>query len=748
MPTLLSAVVRLPLSLGAHVAPAFDKLLDLAGLERKRPRVDGDDLASLSLLDALVWIARRAGKEASPAALSAALPTRDGDLDPRLAAMALARVGLDGRWEKRRLRSLAPTDLPALIKLRNGRAVIVTGIDRGDIVTIVEGDNERTLLAEHIEPDATGEVLLIGHVDPENGSLASDEHDKIRASPRMWLLGSFLHERRRMVQLLVTAVLLNLCALAIPLYMRAIYDRVLPNLALESLWALSLGVVLVLSFEFMFKHVRGTFVDAIGLRIGQAIQHRVMTSILHARLDKSKASVGSMMTSLRDVEAMATLVPQAIVTFCVDVPFFFLYVALIAMIGGWAAAGPVAGAVAMIIVGVIAAFALKYSSRRSAKLMQARNNLVVDVVEGLSTIKTNQAEGRFLRQWDLVSDHVAMNGKATREWLDLPAGASALLVQIVTVLIVIIGVFQIKAGMMTTGALIAATMLAGRAMVPVFGAISIISKGYQSMSQFVGLASLLALEPEAEVADPAVQGKRIAGAFELHAVTYAYPEAPTPVLEGLNLTIAPGERIGLVGRAGSGKSTLLQLLAGLIMPGDGRLLVDGRAVEQYAASQLRQGIAYAAQDAMLFDASIRENILLGVERPSEVIVDKALRAAGVDAFVSRTAEGYGRKLGPRGSHLSGGQRQAIVLARALIRDPGVLLLDEPTAAMDINAEQFVIGGLRDFTRGRTLLIATHRFALLDLVDRVIWLEEGRIVADRPRDEVLAMLRRPAQRSAA
>lgn len=706
-----------------------------------------DDFNGMLLVEALVGVASSAGKAIDAAGLTAALPTANGDLDPRFAPIAMARIDLDARWVARPIRELAPVDLPAIVRLPDDRFVVVTAMPAPGVVTLVDGDGERSVLLEEFAPAATGDLLMIGHIDPANGSLVGDERERIRANPRLWLISSFLTERRNFIQLLGAALFLNLCGFAIPLYMRAIYDRVVPNLALESLWALSSGIVLVLIFECLFKQIRSTFIDAIGLRIGQAIQHRAMSSILQARIDKSNWTVGSMMTALRDIESMAMLVPTAIVTFCIDIPFFFLFLALIAMIGGWTVMAPVLGALAMLAAGAVSAYALKFGAKRSNKLLQARNNLVADVVASLHTIKSNQAEGRFLRRWDNLSDHVGMTGKATRAWVDLPSTASAFIVQAVTVVIVVISIYQIQAGVMTAGALIACNMLAGRAMGPISAAIMVVSKSYQSLGQFAALADLLALEPESETSDAAVQGRTFHGRIAFQEVGYVYPDTNVSVLRDINVEVKPGEKIGIIGAAGSGKSTLLKLMGGLIAPGAGRVLVDGHAIEQFSAAQLRENIAFATQEAVLFDDSIYENIVLGAPNPDPALLERAVHTAGVHHFAARSKEGLSRSVGVGGCRLSGGQRQAVVLARAFMRDPRILLLDEPTAAMDVDGEHAVIRGLREFGAGRTMIIATHRFAVLELVDRVIWMEDGRIMSDLPRREMLESLRQQKAKAA-
>ncbi|MDQ1159328.1 ATP-binding cassette subfamily C protein LapB [Sphingomonas sp. SORGH_AS 950] len=715
----------------------------IATVMRSRASFRGTKLngfVGLGLVDAIVKIAENSGITVGSVDLSASLPMSGGDLDARFAPFACARVDLDARWERRNVRKLAEAHLPAVLCLIDGGYLVARARSSAGELTIIDGTGERLVPIDEVAAATTDQMLIVGHVDSVNGSLACDQRERIRANPRTWLFSCFLSERRNFAQLLLAALLLNMCAFAIPLYMRAIYDRVVPNLAVDTLWALSFGALLILVFECLFKQTRSVFIDAIGLRVGQGIQHRAMASVLHARIDKSNWTVGSLMTALRDIESMAMLAPHAAATFCVEIPFFFAFLALIAMIGGWVAVVPLFGALAMSLIGLASAYGLKFGSHRSSKLVQARSNLVADVVGSLHTIKSNQAEGRFLRRWDILSDHVGMNGKATRHWQEIPAVASAFIVQAVTIGIVVISIYQIRAGVMTAGALIACNMLAGRAMGLVSSAIGIIGKGYQSLTQFGALANLLALEPEVETSDMAVKARPFVGQLAFENAGYAYPDTSAPVLHDINLEIAPGEKIGIIGLAGSGKSTLLKLLGGLVAPTSGAFLIDGHAVEQYAASLLRENIAFATQDATLFDDTIYENIVLGRAAPDPALLERALKTSGVHQFVTQSKEGLSRTVGGGGCRLSGGQRQAVVLARAFMRDPRILLLDEPTASMDIDGEQAVIRGLREFSTDRTLVIATHRFAVLDLVDRVLWMENGRILADQPRDQLLAHLR--------
>jgi ATP-binding cassette, subfamily C, bacterial LapB len=697
-------------------------------------------IAGLVLIDALIAAATLCGTSTTQAQLVAGLPIPTGkELDIRLAPIALARIGLQAELANLPVARLTADQCPVLLLLRDGSHVLITSVSAGRI-TLIAQDGNRTVEAAHLAALSDGTGFVIGSSDPINTATSAEEQLEAMTSPKRWILVQFLAQRKLLMQLAFASVLLNLCAFVVPLFLRSVYDRVVPNLAFETLWALALGVMIALVFEFGLKNVRATFIDAISIRVGLVVQHKVMNGLLRSRLADAPTQSGGVLAIVRDVESLSTLIPNGIVTFCIDIPFFFLFLMLIGSIGGAVTAVAFVGGVAVAAAGVWAHNSLNKASKKNSEISKARSNLIVDTVEGLSTIKISRARGRFLGYWDLLADHQALGARDMRHYSETPNYLSALAMQMVTVGVILVGIYQLKDGNMSVGGLVACTMLAGRAMVPVSNAVQILSRMQQSLAVFGGLSRLLALAPEPDQRSGITTPKTLAGDIRFQGVSLTYGKDTQAVLQDIGLRITPGERIGIIGRSGSGKSTLLHLIAGLLQPTTGQITVDGIDLAQFPADVLRSQMAYAPQDALLFEGQLQENIMLDGSTPTADRFTTVVNATGVAAFAKPHQEGYNLNVGARGTRLSGGQRQSTLLARALLQDTPVILLDEPTAAMDVGTEMSVMQGLRTLTAGKTFILATHRMNLLELVDRVIWMDSGRIVADKSRGEILEMFK--------
>ncbi len=697
-------------------------------------------IAGLTIMDTLMAAATLCGTPTTAAQLVSGLPIPAGkELDIRLAPIALARLGLHAELTTFAVTRMTAEQCPAVLMLRDGSTVLITAITAGRISLVVQ-DGNRVVDAAHLAALSDGTGFVIGRSDPVNNATHADEQQFALTSPKRWIIGQFLEQRKLLLQLAFASVLLNLCAFVVPLFLRSVYDRVVPNLAFETLWALALGVMIALLFEFGLKNVRATFIDALSIRVGLVVQHKVMNGLLRARLADAPTQPGGVLAIVRDVESLSTLIPNGIITFCIDIPFFFLFLMLIGSIGGAVTAVAFVGGCAVVAAGLWAHNSLNKASRKNSEISKARSNLIIDTVEGLSTIKTSRARGRFLGYWDLLSDHQAVGARDMRHYSETPNYLSALAMQMVTVGVVLVGIYQLKDGNMSVGGLVACTMLAGRAMVPVSNAVQILSRMQQSLAVFGGLSRLLALKPEPNQRSGITTPQVLAGDIRLQGVSLTYDKDTQAVLQDINLRIAPGEHIGFIGRSGSGKSTLMHLISGLLQPTTGQITVDGIDLAQFPADVLRSQMAYAPQDALLFEGQLQENIMLDGSTPAAERFAAVISATGVAAFAKPHAEGFNLNVGARGTRLSGGQRQSTLLARALLHDTPMVLLDEPTAAMDVGTELSVMQGLRTLTAGKTLLLATHRMNLLDLVDRVIWMDSGRIVADKSRAEILDMFK--------
>ncbi|NDC58389.1 MAG: hypothetical protein EBZ50_06120, partial [Alphaproteobacteria bacterium] len=449
------------------------------------------DVASLArpLTQVLVDLAAHFGADADPIGLSIALPRVDGDLDARAAPIALARLGLQARWSLTPLLEIEALHLPAALELADGGYLLVATRPDPETLEVRNGDGAtRRIALASLVPRVTGRLLVLGAADPINGATDADDRAALAKGPRRWILLRFLQDRAIVGQLILASVILNLCSLAMPLFQRAIYDRVIPNLALDSLWALSIGAVIALAFEFALRGARSNFIEAQGLRVAQQVQARVMTAVLQAQLAKAPRNTGAALVASAIGPAI-----MAIAATKMRKNGRSTRKVAIAMIAGPIALCVVAGAAALVVIGLASLKGAGAASARNIQLSRARNNLVVDVVDGLSTIKANQAEGKFARQWAVVCDHLAMSGHDVRKTSEVAMSASGFAVQAVTVAAIIVGVLLVKAGDLSAGALIASTLLAGRAMAPISTAVALSTRAYQSLSQFKAMAELLAL---------------------------------------------------------------------------------------------------------------------------------------------------------------------------------------------------------------------------------------------------------------
>jgi ATP-binding cassette subfamily C protein LapB len=564
----------------------------------------------------------------------------------------------------------------------------------------------------------------------------------IEPKPRFapWLLEPMLRNRGVYGKVALAAVLINCFNLLTSIFSMVVYDRVVPNNAIASLIGLTIGLAMVVVFDFILKLLRAYFIDYAGARIDREVGENVFARILAMRLELRTRSTGAMTGIMRELEAMRDFFASATMVALVDVPFVFLTLIVIALIGGWVVLVPLVVIPLIILVGWLTHPAMERLSARTMGQGLLKNSVLTEMVGGIETMKAIGAGPLLEKRWSNAL--VAQSDSALRQRL-IGTIATTFAGSASTISysgVVILGVFLIAAGKMTTGGLVACSILSSRAIAPLAQISQLLSRLEATRAAYRQLQPMM----ENAVEGPAGDGIKlaaVAGKIEFRGVSFLYPGATQKTLKDISFTIQAGERVGILGRVGSGKSTLARLILGLYPPEEGLVMLDGVDLRQLNPA-FRQGIGVALQESVLLSGTVRENITLGRAGIDDAALLRAAEISGTHQFIGQVANGYDLKLQDRGEGLSGGQRQSIAIARALVADPAMILLDEPTSAMDAQTEEMLINKLGAASGDKTMIVITHRPQLLKLVNRIIVLENGAIALDGPRDAVIKQLSTP------
>jgi ATP-binding cassette, subfamily C, bacterial LapB len=553
-----------------------------------------------------------------------------------------------------------------------------------------------------------------------------------------WLMEPIRRNRAVYVKVALAAVMINLFALVTSLFTMTVYDRVVPNNATASLWGLSIGLAIVILFDFLLKILRAYFVDIAGADIDRDVGDTVFDRLLAVRLDQPRGSTGGLASLMRELETLRDFFTSATLTAVVDTPFIFITLGAIALIGGWLVLVPLALIPIVAITGLVTQPVMERTSAKMMGQAMLKQSVLIETIGGLEMVKSSNAGPLLTRRWqDAVSSH-AETSLTQRLISNISVTVASTGQQIAYAGVVIAGVGMIADLSLSMGGLIACSILSGRAVAPLGQIASLLSRltttrtAYRQLNQFMSL-------PTEGSSVGALQLETIDGNIDFRGVSFSYPGTTEKALSGISFSLKAGEKVGILGRIGSGKSTIARLLLGLYPPSEGTVLIDGNEVRQLEMTKLRNHIGAAMQETVLLSGSVRENIILGRLLVNDEEMLRAAKISGTHDFMARLANGYELKLADRGESLSGGQRQSISLARALAGRPKLVLLDEPTSAMDGQTETALIQRLEEELKDRTVIVITHRPPLLRLVDRIIVMDQGRIVADGPRDDVLKKL---------
>ncbi len=688
------------------------------------------------VLACLLFLTRYFGAPVESALIVAGVPLRDERIDHGTLPECAHRAGLSATPSTKPASEVKASMLPALILAADGDAIVVLHRQGDEFECWMPAIHGTKMIArDQLEADFPGHWFFLRPL------LYFDKRGLLYYVPETtgWFWSAFRENRWIYGWGVVATAIANILAAAIPFYTMAVYDRVVPNNAINSLWVLTTAIVAIIVLDFSMRKIRSYLLESAARRMDLALSSRIFSQGLRVRAADRPASGGSLANLVRDFESVRDFFGSGTLTVLGDLPFVFLFAALLWWIGGWIGLVP-------LVFGLVALLGALLVQRRLSCVLSAnmeensqRTAHLFEVMNGLDTVKALGGEAWARRKWEKLTVVISRNTMRMRQLTALGGLSTHSFGSTTTVMIVMFGALLIVEHELTLGQLIAMTMLSSRVFQPIVQFSGLLLRWQQTKLSLDAINSLM----DKPVDDPAsgIELPRIDGHVEFRDVTFAYQDGP-PALKQVNLKIQPGERVGFIGRIGSGKSTMLRLLVNLYSTQDGAVLIDGLSVPQIEPHSLRRNLGYVPQDVLLYHGTIRENILLGSNQPSDQDLLDAIKLSCLGETLAQFPQGLGTQVGERGDRLSGGQRQTVTLARALVRRPRLLLMDEPTSMMDPTTEQQLIANLRKL-EDTTLLLVTHRMAMLPLVDRLVVLDKGKIALDGPRDEVLRRLSRPA-----
>ncbi|WP_035387171.1 type I secretion system permease/ATPase [Ferrimonas senticii] len=699
------------------------------------PAAQANTSADSPLLENLLWLAQFFEQRVNRSAITAGLPLPGGDLPLSHFSQAAERAGLACRSLSLPLSQLSAPALPCLIALADDPPVVLLALNH-ERATLLD-----PLTHGQIEWSRTRlEQQYLGHLIAVKPKLALLDQPEQQPPPSQhWFWGPLRRTAPLYRDIILGSLLINLFALVSPLFIMNVYDRIVPNLAYDSLWVLAVGAGLAYLFDFALKQVRASLIDYAGKQTDLAVSRTLFAKIMGLQLQHKPGATGALARKFSDFDSVREFIASTTIVTLVDLPFSLLFLLIIGYVGGplvW----PALIAIGLMIV-ITAALQrqMAAAAQQAQRFADLRHNHLYESLMALETIKTSGAEGAVQHTWEQLQAHNADWQMRSRRLTNIASNSASFIVQLCSVITVVLGVYCVEAGVISMGGIIAAVILGSRAISPMSQLINLLSRAHNVKATLEQLDQLMQLPQESASHKHYPDLGRLQGNISADNWQFSYPGQAQPALRDLNFTLAAGQRLAIIGRNGSGKSTLVKALLGLLRSDHGGLRLDNHEIKQLHSGALRQQIGYVPQEIKLFRGTIADNITLGCRHISEAQLKLAVERSGVGLFTNLDSEGLNRQVGEAGLALSAGQRQAVALARALLTDPPVLLLDEPTASLDARAELQFIRTIKQLPRDKTLVLVTHKQALMELADQLMILERGRLVAVGPRQQVLQRL---------
>jgi ATP-binding cassette subfamily C protein LapB len=693
------------------------------------------------LLESLVFLSKYYQRTTSRTSLTYGLAIHNNSMSVDSFITSSKRIGLIPKVVERELSNISTLALPSILLLEGNKACVLTSLNLTTAEIILPGlsDGVTTISIKELEEDYIGKVIII---KPKYNFHSRIANEIVIPKPNEWFWGALKRNVHIYKNVIVSAIIINIFVLASPLFSKNVFDRVLPNNAIETMWAMTAGIAMVMIFDLILKMLRAHFIGKAGKRADVIISNNIFNKLLDIKLDERPGSTGQFVSKLQSFESVREFFTSATVAAMVDIPFILFFIAIIFYFAGNLGWIPV---IATVLILGFAYWIRKKSaaiSEQSSKEDQLKQTTLHETVAGLEVVKSIRAHNRMKVHWEQALSQTTYYNEKLQFLTQINSFFTAFVSQVANIAVMIVGIYMAMNGDSTMGGIVAAMMLSGRVLQPLGQIVGLLVRWNKTMTSFNNLNELMALDTENQGTN-FLSRPNIKGDIEFKDVTFNYKDQTYEALKDINLTIKEGEKVAILGKIGSGKSTLYKMIMNLYSPTSGSVLVDNTDVRQIDPADLRRTVGCVPQEPFLFMGTVKDNITIAEQYVSDEELVDVSKITGVHEFLGRHEAGYDLVVGERGEGLSGGERQAVTLARALISNPEVLIMDEPTNSMDKQSENVFIKNIKGVIQDKTFILITHKPSLLVLVDRVIIINNGKIVADGPKEEILAKKGRSA-----
>lgn len=686
------------------------------------------------ILDQLQFLAQHFNLQFSSDKVLSGLPLDKGKLSPNLFNRAADKSGFKVQQFRKKINAIYNPALPVVLVMNDDSLITLLSIDRKANTYRIFNGKETVMKLEQLEKNYSGQLYMLA-LKPEFDQRVSDSVET-KDYDGHWFWSTLLLSKKIYRDVLIASLLVNIFAVMMPLYIMNVYDRVVPNNATETLWTLSIGIFLVFIFDALIKFFRAYFVDIAGKKSDILISNKLYEHLMGMKLEHFPRSVGSFASQLKDFENIREFIASATILALIDIPFVLLFLLIIYTISGQL----MFAVVAVMLIIILHSFYVQRQMlgfiEKSSKASAMKNANLIESLYGVEQIRSSNSEGYFQRKWEVVNGYLSELSINSRQLASRSSVFNQFFQQASTIVVIIFGVSLINDKSLSLGGLIATIMLLSRAVAPISQLGQLITRYHGAKIAFGALDKVMSAPVEVSDNKTFLSPNNMRGNIEIKDLSFAYPSQKQTSLKNVNIKIKAGEKVGIIGKVGSGKTTLFKLLMNYYQPQEGIVKLDGLDLTQIHPTYLRKEIAYVDQNPMIFFGSVLDNIVQGKKGFSAEQIVKATEITDLHDYIAEHPDGLNLQVGEGGKYLSTGQRQCVALASGLIEDKSLILLDEPTSFLDKKNEQQVKQFLKKMKKNQTLIVSTQRFSMLEIVDRIIVFEKGRVVADATKEEIL------------